>query len=152
RRAARIGPLIERQLRPKAKRDERRAEADEWREMGEQIALRVTSKWERKQEKRERKRDERERKREERRQRRWERWENGSPRDRLPWFVVLAVILGLTLAEVAVGLALRVIVPLVLNILSIVFGRALRDAAKSVSGASGVAIAGIRRARSAFNA
>jgi hypothetical protein len=51
---------------------------------------------------------------------------------RLPWIALLFVLLGLAVARVAVSVALFVIVPAVLTTLSLVFGPALRDAARAV--------------------
>ena len=64
-----------------------------------------------------------------------------------PWFVIVILSLGLTVAQIAVALALGVIVPTVLYALSLIFGRSLRDAAQNVSAAGVRARAAIRRAR-----
>jgi hypothetical protein len=66
---------------------------------------------------------------------------------RLPWIIALVFVLGLTVAQIAVVLALRVAVPIVLTLLSIVFGRGLRDAAGAVSTAGTRASEAIARAR-----
>jgi hypothetical protein len=65
-----------------------------------------------------------------------------------PWLVMLVVVLALTMAQVAVAIALHVIVPIVLIVLSLFFGRGLRDAARTVSEAGNRAGAAIARARS----
>jgi serine/threonine protein kinase len=65
-----------------------------------------------------------------------------------PWLVMLVVMLALTMAQVAVAIALHVIVPIVLIVLSLFFGRGLREAARSVSEAGNRAGAAIGRARS----
>ena len=64
-----------------------------------------------------------------------------------PWLVALVVGLALGVAQLAVLLSLRVVVPLVLVLLSLVFGSALRDAARGVGSAGGRAISAIGRAR-----
>jgi hypothetical protein len=56
-------------------------------------------------------------------------------RPRLPFPLQVFFTLGLAIAEVVVGVVLNVVVPLVLTILSIVFGRGLRRAAESVDAA-----------------
>ena len=61
---------------------------------------------------------------------------------------MLVVMLALTMAQVAVAIALHVVVPVVLIVLSLFFGRGLRDAARSVSEAGNRAGAAIARARS----
>ena len=83
------------------------------------------------------------RKREQRAARRGEDRHRGAP-----WLVMLVVMLALTMAQVAVAIALHVIVPIVLIVLSLFFGRGLRDAARSVSEAGNRAGAAIARARS----
>ena len=55
--------------------------------------------------------------------------------------------LALLAAEIAVMLATRIVVPLVLTMLSVVFGRGLREAARAVSEAGGRATSGIAGAR-----
>jgi tRNA A-37 threonylcarbamoyl transferase component Bud32 len=69
----------------------------------------------------------------------------GTPRATGLIYVVL--VLGLVAAEIAVTVATRVVVPLVLTLLSIVFGRGLREAARAVSEAGGRATSGIAGAR-----
>jgi hypothetical protein len=56
-------------------------------------------------------------------------------RPRGPWLFLplLAVLVGLAIARVAVSIALLVVVPACLWILSLVFGRGLRDAARAVT-------------------
>jgi hypothetical protein len=56
---------------------------------------------------------------------------------RLPFFVRLPIVVALTLARIAVALALGVVVPLVLTLLSLVFGSGLRRAARHVRLAGG---------------
>ncbi|WP_437904543.1 serine/threonine-protein kinase [Sorangium sp. So ce327] len=98
----------------------------------------------RKEERRTRKEEKRARK-EERRARRHE----GSPSlDRgLVGLPLVAALFGLTVARIAVGVALGVIVPTVLTLLSLVFGRVLREkAAPNVRRAGRVADLALRRA------
>src|SRR5439155_8365343 len=60
----------------------------------------------------------------------WRReWRGGA----VPWFIVVLVGLALTIAQLAVLIATRVVVPTVLVLLSLVLGRRLRDAARAVS-------------------
>ncbi len=66
---------------------------------------------------------------------------------RAPWFIIVAFTLALVVAQIAVTIALRVAVPMVLVMLSIVFGAGLRRAARNVSGAGREAGDAIRRAR-----
>jgi hypothetical protein len=56
---------------------------------------------------------------------------------RLPFFVRVPIVLALTLARIAVALAMGVIVPLMLTLLSLLFGRSLRLAARQVRVAAG---------------
>ncbi len=59
-----------------------------------------------------------------------------------------AAVLGLTIAEIAVWAALNVAVPLLLTLMSVIFGRGMRRAAAQVRIAGRRARAAIRRARS----
>ena len=68
------------------------------------------------------------------------------PRGRPPWFAVLAVILALAAAQVVVAIVTRMVVPFVLVILSLLFGRGLRRAAGRVAEAGDRARAAMRRA------
>jgi hypothetical protein len=70
-----------------------------------------------------------------------ERW-GGRP----PWFAVLAVTLALALGQVAIAIATRVVVPLLLVVLSLVFGRGLRVAAQRVAEAGDKARAAMSNA------
>jgi hypothetical protein len=79
-----------------------------------------------------------------RRQRRRERWH--AERDALPPLVLPFVVIALTLARIAVTLALRVAVPTILTLLSLVFGKKLRTAARAVNRAGAVADGALRRA------
>jgi tRNA A-37 threonylcarbamoyl transferase component Bud32 len=64
-----------------------------------------------------------------------------------PALILILLLLGLSIAQVAVLLALRVVVPTVLMLVSIVFGRAVRDAAKSVAASGHEAADAIERAK-----
>jgi len=65
----------------------------------------------------------------------------------LPGFVVFVAVMGLTMGQLAVTLALRVAIPLVFTLLSIVFGKSWREAAKSVNEAGRVAVEAMARAK-----
>lgn len=146
RRAARIAPLLSgleaggalpeasRGGEPEergARKDERRARKDE-----------------RKEEKRARKDERREVRRARKEERRARRHEGRPSLDRgLVGLPLVAALFGLTVARIAVGLALGVIVPTVLTLLSLVFGRVLREkAAPNVRRAGRVADLALRRA------
>ena len=62
----------------------------------------------------------------------------------------MVVVLALTVAEVATWVVVRMAVPLVLMILSIVFGKGMRRAAESTSAAGKTAADAIGRARRGF--
>jgi len=83
--------------------------------------------------------------REARRARRAQR-RHGRSRRRGPIHFLFPVLLGLAVARVAVSLAMFVIVPLVLGILSLVFGQRLRDAAERVRSAGERAYEALDRA------
>jgi hypothetical protein len=86
---------------------------------------------------------------EERARRRAERWERRARRGGpwLPWPLRLVLNLALTAAEISVTLALRVAVPIVLTLLSVVFGKGMREAAGQVSAGGKAGAEAIRRAR-----
>lgn len=65
----------------------------------------------------------------------------------LPPFVRVLFLFGLTIAQLAVIAALRVSVPIVLVVLSLAFGKRLRDAADAVSSAGEAATAALGRAK-----
>jgi serine/threonine protein kinase len=65
----------------------------------------------------------------------------------VPGLVFAVVMLSLTIAEIAVMLALRVAVPLLLTMLSLVFGKGLRRAAERVAASGKTAATSIRRIR-----
>ncbi len=75
-------------------------------------------------------------------ERRAERHARMAGRGRMPFFPLMIVLLALAVARLAVSLALFVVVPAVLVLLSTVFGPALREAARTVT----------RRGREAYDA
>ncbi len=94
----------------------------------------------------------------ERRAEKWaekqERWaderEKHGGSDTIPGPIAVFLLVGLTLAQIAVLVATRVIVPLWLTMLSIVFGKALRQAASNTIEAGKMAHASIERAKRAI--
>ena len=79
-------------------------------------------------------------------------WESAGKhrhREGLPPLVRLVVFLALTMAQVVVTLALRAFVPLLLMVLSLVFGRSLRRAASNVSFGGRRAVFALQRAKAA---
>jgi serine/threonine protein kinase len=73
-------------------------------------------------------------------------------RSRIPLggLILTVVLLALTLAQIAVVLALRVVVPTILTLLSLFFGKGLRRAAANVSDAGRIAVAAIARAQNSL--
>jgi hypothetical protein len=69
----------------------------------------------------------------------------------LPGVVLLVVRIALRLAQLAVFFALRVAVPLLFTLLSLVFGKGMRTAAGTVNNAGKIAIDAIGRARDAVS-
>jgi hypothetical protein len=145
RRSARVGPLLARLSG---------ARSDEGRERHRHDKR--DKKHERERDKRDGERDKRDERREARDRERADRHERRQRereerRDRAlrgaPPIVGLVVSLTLFAVQLALTLTLRVAVPIVLNILSILFGRALSRAASSVSDAGARADAAIGRAR-----
>ncbi|MGK4001884.1 serine/threonine-protein kinase [Sorangium sp. So ce1036] len=91
--------------------------------------------------------EERRARRRERRAERRARAGHGAPWRGLDGLPLVAALLGLTIARIAVGLALGVVVPTVLTLLSLVFGRVLREnAAPSVREAGRAAELALLRA------
>jgi hypothetical protein len=88
----------------------------------------------------------RERKREQKRRRNERRPERATNTSPLPGLVIPIVVVALSLARIAVLIALRVIVPTFLTLLSLVFGPGLKRAARAVRQAGVVADRGIHRA------
>ena len=151
-RPSRIAPLLK-GLDETAERA-RNESRDGTRAKGSKKTDREKYEWERNIEdagrKRSRRRDERHARREEKRAAREASREGarvGGRRYGAPWPVLLLVSLALTVAQLAVVLSLRVVLPIVLTMLSLLFGRALRDAARSVSDAGERAGRALTRAR-----
>jgi hypothetical protein len=153
RRATRIGPLLE--GTDDRSRDERHP-ADAWADVGRAavdvgrvavdavqaaVASSRQARRDAKEAARAARREARRARREARRARRRRRMEE------LPLGVHLLFTVGLALAQVAVALALNVIVPLVLTLLSVVFGKGLRRAAHAVRGAGERAQAALGESR-----
>lgn len=65
----------------------------------------------------------------------------------LPAPILFFVFMGLTMGQLAVTLALRVAIPIVFTVLSIVFGKSWREAAKNVGEAGRVATEAMERAK-----
>ena len=76
-----------------------------------------------------------------------ERWRRRSGAPALPGVIFTILLIAMTVAEIAVWMALRVAVPLVLTLLSLIFGRGLRRAAEDTSVAGKRAAEAIGRAR-----
>ncbi|MDC0684616.1 serine/threonine protein kinase [Sorangium atrum] len=144
RRAARIAPLLPGLEAGDAPPERAREPA----ERGAHKEDRRAHKDERKEEKRARKDERREVRRARKEERRARRHEGRPSLDRgLVGLPLVAALFGLTVARIAVGLALGVIVPTVLTLLSLVFGRVLREkAAPNVRRAGRVADLALRRA------
>jgi len=84
--------------------------------------------------------------------REWEDWQRRGDTWRAPNGVLqgpplIIAVLGLNIAIIAVRFALLVFVPVLLRILSIVFGPALRDAARNVRAGGNTAVDSLRHAR-----
>ncbi|WP_437990791.1 serine/threonine protein kinase [Sorangium sp. So ce145] len=150
RRAARIAPLLSGLEAGGAPPPTPRAgePAEGSAERGTRKEERRTRKDERKDERRARKDERKEEKRARKEERRARRHEGRPSLDRgLVGLPLVAALFGLTVARIAVGLALGVIVPTVLTLLSLVFGRVLREkAAPNVRRAGRVADLALRRA------
>jgi hypothetical protein len=142
-RAADLGRELGREIRDRVEREveDHVARATE---AGDPLGARRAKRAERRQQRNARRAERDERRRVERAARRRQR------RGRLPWFVVLPVFLALTVAQVAVLLTMRLVVPFVLVLLSLVFGRGLRAAAASVASAGDRARAAMTRAAGAI--
>lgn len=65
----------------------------------------------------------------------------------VPGPILFLLMFGLSMGQLAVTLALRVAIPVVFTLLSIVFGKSWRDAAKNVSQAGKIAIEAMGRAK-----
>jgi hypothetical protein len=71
----------------------------------------------------------------------------GPHNDRIPQPIAGIILLALTIAQIAITLSLRVAVPVVLTILSVIFGKSLRVASSRVHAAGGTAHEAIERAK-----
>jgi hypothetical protein len=90
----------------------------------------------------------REARRERRERRREERFRKGAPDfARVPPILVALAILGMSIAQLVLILVLRVKVPIVLTVLSVVFGKGLRNAAREVAEAGRSVGEAIERAK-----
>jgi hypothetical protein len=69
----------------------------------------------------------------------------------LPGPILFLALMGLTAGQIAVTLALRVAIPLVFTLLSIVFGKSWREAARSVGQAGKVATESMERAKAVLS-
>ncbi len=65
---------------------------------------------------------------ERRHQQRWQKKSQG-----IPWFILFFISIALTFAQVGIVIVLRGILPVLFSLLSIVFGKGMREAAQSVS-------------------
>jgi Protein kinase domain len=74
-----------------------------------------------------------------------DRWDRAA--SRLPGPLLFLMAFGIGIAQIAVGLTLRVLIPVLFAILSIVFGKGLRTAGKTVNNAGKVAIRAMERAK-----
>jgi hypothetical protein len=123
--------------------EELRRAAEEMREKHarrEEKHARREEKFARRAREREARWEERQRRRDERHRRR-----GGPPH--VPWPIALIMTLGLTIGIVAVSLALQVVVPALLMLLSLLFGRGLREAASTVRASGREAVAAMRRSQ-----
>lgn len=78
---------------------------------------------------------------------RWKHAQAGRRGPLVPGPILLLVMIGLTIAQVAVNLVLRGAIPVVFTILSVFFGKSWREAARNVSKAGKVAVDSMERAR-----
>jgi hypothetical protein len=151
RRAASIGPLLaELDGRPSSESRRRPARPEpweaEWRQQFEQQMHQWSSHYQRKYARKQARRDERQARRDERHeQRRARRRERGLRAVPWPYSMLLAILFPL--AIVLVSVATQLVVPLVLMTLSVVFGRALREAADTVRESGKTAVADLLRSR-----
>jgi serine/threonine protein kinase len=137
-RATSIGALLDAE---EPKPASRRSQEDPWDVLRESVdEIRSTGKRVRKAARREAKR----KRQDLRRMERGHHWHGP------PVFVLLLFRIGLAIAQLVVGAVLGVIVPLVLSLLSVVFGRALRRAGEDVRRAGDHALAAIDASRTAL--
>ncbi|MDI1447862.1 serine/threonine-protein kinase [Polyangium sp. 6x1] len=144
-RAHRLAPLLEKLGEAPSKKPDKPAAKHE---------TKAERKAERKAEKEER-RAERRAERWERRQERWEerqeRWareyETHAGSDVIPGPIAGFILFGLTVAQLAVFVGVRVVAPFVLQMLSLFFGKVLRETAGKVNEAGKMAHASLERAK-----
>ncbi|MDC3954721.1 serine/threonine protein kinase [Polyangium jinanense] len=140
-RAHRLAPLLEKLGEAPSKK------ADKHAAKGEEKAERKAEKRERKAERRAERWEQR-RERWEQRQERWAReYEKNAGSELIPGPIAGFLLFGLTVAQLAVLLGVRVIAPFVLNMLSLLFGKALREAAVAVNEAGKMAHGSLERAK-----
>jgi hypothetical protein len=93
----------------------------------------------------------------------WDSWEQGAKwrrrrlseppfakdaeRPLIPGPFLFIIMFGLTLAQIAVTLALRTAIPIAFTILSVIFGKSWREAARTVSNAGKIAVDSIENAK-----
>ncbi|MDC0749358.1 serine/threonine protein kinase [Polyangium mundeleinium] len=144
-RAGRLAPLLEKlgeapskKTAPHATKSEAKAErkAERKGEKEERRAERRAERWERRQA------------RWEERQERWAReYESHAGSDVIPGPIAGFILFGLMVAQLAVLVGVRVIAPFVLRMLSLFFGKALREAAANVNEAGKKAHVALERAK-----
>jgi serine/threonine protein kinase len=164
-RASRIAPLLARfgsigpeagtprKEQPPSRRGEparsKEARVEYWGSKRERRHAEREARKERKEQKREQKRERKEREKREAfdtwRRLNQERWERRRPS--IPPPVILLMVLGLSIGQIAVTLALRVFIPVLFALMSIVFGRGMRDAARKVSEAGRQAVGAMSQAK-----
>ncbi|MDI1476917.1 serine/threonine-protein kinase [Polyangium sp. y55x31] len=147
-RAGRLAPLLEKLGEaPSKKADKHAAKHEAKATRHEHEAERKADKAERKAERRA-ERWERRRERWEKQQERWAReYETHAGSELIPGPIAGFLLFGLTVAQLAVLLGVRVIAPFVLNMLSLIFGKALREAAFAVNEAGKLAHGSLERAK-----
>jgi tRNA A-37 threonylcarbamoyl transferase component Bud32 len=117
----------------------REAQKDKWTRKAEKAARKVERKAERDARRHER--------RAERFAHRAEAWNRTGPPEGLPQPIAGLFLLGLMIAQIAVMVALRVVVPVLLTVLSVFFGKGMRNAAKRVFEAGKTAHEAMERAK-----
>ncbi|MDI3286008.1 serine/threonine-protein kinase [Polyangium sp. 15x6] len=147
-RASRLAPLVEKLGEaPSKKADKHAAKGEEKAEHHERKAERKAEKAERRAERR----AERWARRQERWEERQERWareyERHGGSDVIPGPIAGFILFGLTIAQIAVFVGVRVVAPFVLQMLSLFFGKVMRETASNVNEAGKTAHAALERAK-----
>jgi hypothetical protein len=144
RRAARIGPLLAELDRaapppqgPRASHEPRRGSDAPWGHARDRRELRHEQHTLRKEMRRELEALSREGKR----------FERGRREQAIPAIVLLVMVLGLSIAQFSVMLALRLVVPAILMILAVIFGKGMRNAAQQVAASGKTAGETLARAK-----